>query len=47
VFTHYNAPSTIAFKKLAANLIGEHYEPDVDTKDGFWKYVLQRTGLKK
>jgi hypothetical protein len=46
VYTHQHAKGTIGFKKLAANLIGEHYEPDLTKKEGVLNYILQRTGFK-
>ena len=47
VYTHQNSHSAIGFKKLAANIIGERYEPDIQGQQGVLDYILQRTGLRK
>ncbi len=44
-FTHHSSPATVDYKKLAANLIGEHYEHDIAHKDSFIWYLLQRLGI--
>jgi septum site-determining protein MinD len=46
VYTHKNSHSSIGFKKLAANIIGEEYIPDVESNDGIVDYILKRTGVK-
>jgi len=43
-FTDISCPASIAFKRLAANLIGEKYEPviELSAKD----YIMKRIGFK-
>lgn len=45
VYANLTSPATIAYKKLAAALIGEKYEPDVN-KANIFEYVLQKLGLR-
>jgi septum site-determining protein MinD len=47
VYTHGNSHAAIGYKKLAANFIGQKYEPDIDSKEGIMEFILQRTGMKK
>ncbi|MFW5745952.1 MAG: cell division ATPase MinD [Nanoarchaeota archaeon] len=47
VYTHEHSKSGIAFKKLAANLIGEEYHPDVSADESLLSYILQKTGLRR
>lgn len=45
VFADLNTPATVAYKKLAAGLIGEPYEPDV-AKTNLFDYLLQKLGFR-
>lgn len=44
LFTDETCPSSIAYKKIAANLIGETYEPEI--KESVADYVLKKLGFK-
>lgn len=44
-YTHPNAKSSIAYKKLAAKLIGDKYIESVEESESLYKYVLRRLGL--
>lgn len=44
-FTHPNAKSSVAYKKLAAKLIGERYVESVEETESMYKYILRRLGL--
>lgn len=44
--THPTSASSIAYKKLAANLIGESYDPHADMNESIFDYVLKKIGLK-
>lgn len=46
-YTHPESSASIAYKKLAANLIGEKYVESVSEKQGLFYYILSRLGLKK
>jgi septum site-determining protein MinD len=46
-YTHPNSHASIAYKKLAANLIGEKYVESVIEKQGLFDYVISRLGFKK
>ena len=47
VYSFPKSNATIAFKKLAAGLIGEEYEGYAEEKNGLFRYILQKLGLKK
>jgi septum site-determining protein MinD len=44
--THPNAPSSLGYKKLAAELLGEKYVESVEKEDTLFDYMLKRLGLK-
>lgn len=44
-YTHPNSKSAIAYKKLAAKLIGDKYVESVEEDESLYKYVLRRLGL--
>ena len=44
-YTHPNAKSSIAYKKLAAKLIGDKYVESVEEDESLYKYVMRRLGL--
>lgn len=46
-YTHPDTHASIAYKKLAANLIGEKYIESVIEKKGLFDYILTRLGLQK
>lgn len=46
-YTHPTTHASIAYKKLAANLIGEKYIESVIEREGLFDYVLKRLGLRK
>ena len=46
VYANATAPSSIAFNKLAANLIGEPYEHGKENNESFWSYLSMRLGLR-
>jgi len=46
VYANTDAASTIAYKKLAANLIGEPYEHGKEENESFWSYLFMRLGLR-
>lgn len=46
VFAKPDSEVSIAYKKLAANLIGETYEHNISKKTPLILYILQRLGLK-
>ncbi|PLW80620.1 septum site-determining protein MinD [Candidatus Woesearchaeota archaeon] len=46
-YSHPNSDASIAYKKLAANLIGEKYVESIIEKKGLFDYVLTRLGFKK
>jgi septum site-determining protein MinD len=45
VFADLTTPATIAYKRLAAALIGETYEPDI-AKENLFDYILQKLGFR-
>lgn len=49
VHAHADAPASKQFKRVAAKLLGEHYERQLEEKEeeSFFSYVLRRLGLKK
>ncbi len=44
--THPNAPSSLGYKKLAAELLGEKYVESVEKEDSLLDYMLKRLGLR-
>lgn len=44
--THPNAPSSLGYKKLAAQLLGEKYVESIEKEDTLFEYLLKRIGLK-
>ena len=44
--THPNAPSSLGYKHLAAELLGEKYVESVEKDDNLFDYALKRLGLK-
>lgn len=44
-YAHHQTPATLAYKKLAANLIGAKYEPEISSKESVLTYVMQRLGF--
>ncbi|MGM5483568.1 MAG: cell division ATPase MinD [Nanobdellota archaeon] len=44
VYADFTTPATIAYKKFAANIIGEKYEPEYD--ESIFTSILRRIGLK-
>lgn len=44
-YTHPKSGASVAYKKLAAKLIGEKYIESVEEKEPLYKYVLRRLGL--
>ncbi len=48
VHAHADAPASVEFKKVAAKLLGEHYEKQLEEEEdtGFFSYVLKMLGLK-
>lgn len=45
VFANLEAPATIAYKKLAAGLIGEKFTPNV-ARENIYEYLLQKLGFR-
>ncbi len=45
-FSHPNAPSSLSYKELAANLLGEKYVKSVEKNENMFEYMLKRLGLK-
>jgi len=45
VYTHPNCRSAVGYKRLAANLLGQKYEPDVLRKQSWIFKVLKRLGI--
>ncbi len=45
VYTHPKSGAAIAYKKLAANLIGQDYTEVADQNDGFLRKIMRRIGL--
>ena len=43
---HFEAAATHAYKKLAANLIGQEYIPNIENKQSLLQYILVRIGLR-
>ncbi len=44
--SHPNSPSSLGYKQLAAELLGEKYVESVEEKDSTFDYMLKRLGLK-
>ena len=44
--THPNAPVSLGYKKLAAELLGEKYIESVEKDEGMFDYMLKKLGLK-
>ena len=44
-FTHPTSQSSVAYKKIAAKLIGEKYVESIEEKESIFKFVLRRLGL--
>jgi len=44
VYTHPNSKASIAYKRLAANLLGQKYEPE-NTKEKWLSKVLKKLGI--
>lgn len=44
-YTHPNSKAAVAYKKLAAKLIGDRYVESVEEEEPMYKYVLRRLGL--
>lgn len=44
-YTHPNSSSAVAYKKIAAKLIGEKYVESIEESEPLYKYVLRRLGL--
>ncbi|MBR9690284.1 AAA family ATPase [Candidatus Woesearchaeota archaeon] len=44
-YTHPHSKAAVAYKKLAAKLIGEKYVESVEEKESIHKYLLRRLGL--
>jgi septum site-determining protein MinD len=45
VYTHPKSGAAIAYKKLAANLIGRDYTEVIDQNDGFLRKIMRRIGI--
>jgi len=45
VYTHPKSGAAIAYKKLAANLVGQDYTEVVEESDGFLRKVMRRIGI--
>lgn len=45
-FSHPDSPSAIAYKKLAARIIGEEYEPNLRGKDTKFTNMMRKIGLR-
>lgn len=45
VYTHPKSGAAVAYKKLAANLIGQDYTEAVEKNDGFLRKIMRRIGL--
>jgi septum site-determining protein MinD len=45
VYAHDASPASIAYKKLAANLIGQQYEHSVSETQNFWTFLKKRIGF--
>lgn len=45
VYTHPKCKASIAYKRLAASLLGQRYEPEVTGTDGWLFKVLKKIGL--
>ncbi|MEM4244898.1 MAG: cell division ATPase MinD [Candidatus Nanoarchaeia archaeon] len=45
VYTHPKSGAAVAYKKLAANLIGQEYSEMPDRNDGFMRKLMRRIGL--
>jgi septum site-determining protein MinD len=46
VFANLRSPASLAYKKLAANMIGEEYESNLAAKESMVTYILRRLGFK-
>ena len=46
VYAHSQTPASIAYKKIAANLIGQTYEDSLQKKMTFWEYLKKRSGFE-
>ena len=44
-YTHPTSGASVAYKKLAAKLIGERYISSIEEEEPLYKYVLRRLGL--
>ncbi|MBU4501979.1 MAG: MinD/ParA family protein [Nanoarchaeota archaeon] len=45
VYTYPNSKAAIGYKRLAANILGQHYEPEVIRKEGWLFNVLKKLGI--
>ncbi|MFH1210894.1 MAG: cell division ATPase MinD [archaeon] len=45
VYTHPKSNAAVAYKKLAANLIGQEYTETVEVNGGFLKKIMRKMGL--
>lgn len=44
--THPNAPASLSYKELAAELLGEKYVASAEENDNLLDYIMKRLGLK-
>jgi len=45
VYTHPKCKASVAYKRLAANILGQKYEPEMSSEDNWIFKVLRRLGL--
>ena len=45
VYVNPRATSSIAYKKLAANMVGEEYSPEEETEQSTFQYIMKRLGF--